>query len=235
MAYALDLFQITFTRNFAPPIFEAASSVALVLKKFHELISPTFPLAASDLQATSGTNMADAGARIRMFDNQLTLELTPERLTFTAKQLRTTDDLAVVTKVAVFAHEAVASLFPESKSGEVSLTVAGWLKSNAPTDPTAADVFLRNAPSKLFSALEGEAIQYPLRMRINNAQEGYSADLTCELSAIPSAQLFYNLILKARPQGAYLDTLKLAGLADVVVRRWFAHLGVPLVEPPKVA
>lgn len=228
MAYSLDLFELNLARSFAPPKFEMAANVGRLLQSLYDSLSSQFAVRLSDLSALPGTTMATIGARMTMFDGQVSIEVTPERLAISARGLRTSTDLNVAKRVAILTEQTVSNLLSDIKSGETTLSMFGWMKRNEDSDPSAKEILSKVQPTIGFVTSKGESAVYPVRMRLQSDAEAYSCDFVCDEAAVPNTQLFVSFTLKLGAASPHKETEQVTTLGESILRRWFEYLAIPV-------
>lgn len=235
MAYSLDLFELSLARSFAPPKFEVGANVGRILQSLHDSLSSQFPVRLSDLSALPGATMATIGARMTMYDGQVSIEVTPERLAINARGLRTATDLDVARRVAILTEQTISSLFSDIKSGEATLSMFGWMKRNGDSDPLAKEILGKVQPTTRFATSKGESTVYPIRMRLQSDTEAYSCDLVCDEAAVPNTQVFISFTLKLGAASPHKETEQVTALGESILRRWLEYLAIPVDQQSQAA
>lgn len=230
MPYSVELMEFSYSRTISPPVFEVASGVAPLLRKLYETFSPELVVKLSDMQALPATSMSDVGVKVQLFNGNLDMRITPERVAATARAVRTEDDLKVVRRSIELAHTALNASFERVGLGDAGLTVHGWLKSNSDTDPSVSAIFDATKLSKQFPVASGEAYFHPVRLRIRNESKRYACELTCDETRVPNSQLYFNMVLTVDAGSTYSTVDQISGLGAELVMRWFAYLGLPIAN-----
>jgi len=177
--------------------------------------------------------MGDVGARVRVADGLITIEVTPERITVAARGLRDADQLAAATRTAIMTEQTVSKLLTDSVSGEATVTMFGWMKRGADSDPVVSAILAKKDPANSFQLGKGEKVMHPARMRLHNQDDGYSCEFVCDETLVPNTQLFVSITLRTTPTSPYKNVEQLGMLSESLLRRWFAYLEVP-VPPSQV-
>lgn len=129
MFYSTNYIDITYQATFKTVAFELAGPGNLVvLRSLFSRLSPRYVVPTEELKSFGGTSMNDVRVQVTIANGQVTFEVTAEKLLINFKNVRTKEDLEVITDLANLGLEALHEALPTVKFREEILRFAAFLQ-----------------------------------------------------------------------------------------------------------
>lgn len=230
MTYQATQLDVSLVRAIAPPRFEIGREVIHLVSSIYQEVSKQFSMSLADIHGLPGSSVADVGVRGTMFGGKFRFEVTPDKCQITARDLTVWNDVQIIAACATLLQAGIGKAFPELKFGSSTLTLNGWLGKTPNTNPPPArESLARFEPVSKFELLPGEVALYAGRLRLKNAEQGYTVDLALDESMVPNSDYYFRLSVDVEPSSQFFETEPLGQFVDATIRRWLIYCGVPLV------
>lgn len=173
---------VNYERPFEGPLFSVPKLAVEILDGLYGALNPDFPLAMSDLTATTGNSMSDIVVRVRLFSGNGGLEITPEKFSASFQKLQSKEDLKTVENVVLLSEATLEkslgekisysgarfglSLWFECKDGVDGvrglLEKYGTLNVDLPVEKIGAETAAAKPRGTLYNDSEGWRIEFLL-------------------------------------------------------------------------
>jgi hypothetical protein len=230
MKISLVRCSVGYELTFPAPLFELPGRLTTVLAKFYHALAPTFRVPARDLEAFSGTSMADIRMRIRL-SNEATIELLADRFNATFGGVQPSH-LRGMSPLIALIRKALNEAIPELQVASTRYRFSGWFSADGGRDSVLE--YLRGSLSRqgLFSSV-GHGLTpsaYSIRTSLESKDERWEVSLLVEPSYSPGSDFFLEVALLFGDGSKYVDHQQMNELSEKIFPSLFKELNIDILN-----
>jgi len=210
MRYSLARLNVVYERPFRQPVFQVSKSAVEILDCLYGRLNPKYPMAMSDLTASSALSMGEIAIRARLFNGNGLLELSVEKFTARFEGLRNKQDVEIVKDAITLSEDALENALPGTNYEGAAIRTSAWLSCDD-GDQGVQDLLEKFGTPKLKlrrNEFGAEKIKTPVRAQLTNEKEGWAVNFFLDTSELAGAHLFFLC------DGVYIETGKFSNFAE---------------------
>ena len=172
----LDWMSLAYEVTFRRPAFDLPSNNTSLLKAFYETIHPRFPFNTRDMNVTGGNFLSDVHIRVTLFNGNVAIDVSADRLSVFFNNLRTEEDLVVCQECIALTEEALKKSLSDVQFATVAIKPTLQLEMDGDQE-FVAHLSRQPASSLQLDLSEfGSAVQLlGVNVGVRNVAEGWDA------------------------------------------------------------